>query len=263
MSDPLPALESDPPSFAEICSLRDYLDHEIPPKRDTFRNLLIATWNLKEFGSLNDKWVTSRTDKPMRDKRALWAITEIISRFDIVAVQEVEGDLKALRTMLKTLGDGWHFLMTDKNAGHSGGGERLAFIFDARRVMLSGIACELVMSEEHRKSVATADEEQADLLRQFARTPYAVGFRAGSETIILVTLHICYGKDLHHRETELKAIADWIGDWTKETTEFEQNFIALGDFNIDRKDSTAVPGLGRKGSPDRPVSGERSQVDFQ
>jgi hypothetical protein len=32
----------------------------------------------------------------------------------------------------------------------------------------------------------------------------------------------------------VQGIADWVADWAKWTTEYEQNFIVLGDFNIDR-----------------------------
>src|SRR4249920_2130760 len=110
MSHPLPPLiEANQPVISEMEELRNYLDGLVPPKRDAARNVLIATWNLKEFGSLTTKWTAADNDNPRRDWRALWAITEIVSRFDIVALQEVEGDLQALRTMLKTLGDDWNF----------------------------------------------------------------------------------------------------------------------------------------------------------
>ena len=265
MSHPLPPLiEANQPVISEMEELRNYLDGLVPPKRDAARNVLIATWNLKEFGSLTTKWTAADNDNPRRDWRALWAITEIVSRFDIVALQEVEGDLQALRTMLKTLGDDWNFLITDKNVGHAGGGERLAFVFDARRVTLSGLACELVLPDEQLKA---ENIDPASLRKQFARTPYAVGFRTGGETIILVTLHVCYGEDLDYRQAELKAIADWMANWAKETTEFEQNLIVLGDFNIDRHDSPlyqAFVGTGLKVAPqliDLPRSIFQNQAD--
>ena len=217
----------------EIAELQKYLDKEISPKRDGSRNLLIATWNLKEFGSLTDRWLARATDQPKRDYRALWAITEIVSRFDIVALQEVGGDLKALRTMLKTLGEDWHFLITDRTKGDAGGGEGSPSSSTSRRVTLSGLACELVVPDDLLKP----GEDEPCLSRQFARTPYAVGFRAGGETVILVTLHICYGTNLDTRRDELHAIARWMADWARETTLFEQNLIALGDFNIDRQGS--------------------------
>jgi endonuclease/exonuclease/phosphatase family metal-dependent hydrolase len=170
-------------------------------------------------------------DSPKRDYRALWAITEIVSRFDVIALQEVKGDLKALRVMLKTLGPDWNLLLTDITRGDSGNGERLAFVFDSRRVNLSGLACELVVPLEKTEE---GEISKNALDRQFARTPYAVGFRAGNETFVLVTLHVIYGDRPEARHPELKAIAEWMADWATEISEWEQNLLVLGDFNIDR-----------------------------
>ena len=235
MSDPMPPFDSpNAPAAvkAEMLELRHMLDDHIPPKRDGVSNLLVATWNLKAFSSLTEAWTAGAHQSPKRDWRALWAITEIVSRFDVIALQEVKGDLKALRTMLKTLGGDWQFLMTDVTRGSEGNLERLAFLFDARRVKLSGLACELVVPEQRLQTIAPDA-----LKRQFARTPYAVGFRSGDVTFVLVTLHVLYGERAEDRAPELHAIADWMADWAEDVTEWEQNLLVLGDFNIDRRGS--------------------------
>jgi endonuclease/exonuclease/phosphatase family metal-dependent hydrolase len=235
MSQALPSLlAADTPAAvkAEMLNLRAELDKTVPPKRDAPRNLLIGTWNLKQFASVREKWTASDNDNPKRDWRGLWAITEIVQRFDVVALQEVKGDLKALRTMLKTLGSDWQFLMTDVTRGAAGNQERLAFLFDSRRIALSGLACELVVPEEQLAAIAPDA-----LTRQFARTPYAVGFRAGAETFVLVALHVDYGENADEREPELKKIAEWMDDWAGQLSAWEQNLIVLGDFNIDRRGS--------------------------
>jgi endonuclease/exonuclease/phosphatase family metal-dependent hydrolase len=236
MSEPLPSLNAPgTPQIVrdEMAALKSRLDETIPPKRDAIRNLLIATWNIKDFGSLydkNDAWTATGNAKPKRDRRALWAIIEILSRFDVIAVQEVTGDLKALRTLIKTLGENWGFVMTDVVKGDDGGAERLAFVYDRTRVELSGLAGELVVPQEW------LDEIGAGALRkQFARTPYAVSFRAGTETFILVTLHVDYGESAADRLPELKAIARWMKEWAGQSSRWHHNLIALGDFNIDRK----------------------------
>lgn len=233
MSDPLPSLNSaGTPQIVrdEMAALTQRLDDTIPPKRLVQRNLLIATWNIKDLGSLTEKWVSGANDSPKRDWRALWAITEIISRFDVIAVQEVTGDLKALRTAIKTLGANWGFLMTDVTKGDDGGAERLAFIYDRTRVELSGLAAELVVPRDWLDEI-----DEGALKKQFARTPYAVSFRAGSQTFILVTLHVDYGSSAADRLPELKAIARWMNQWARQTNRWHHNLIALGDFNIDRE----------------------------
>jgi len=120
--------------------------------------------------------------------------------------------------------------MTDVTKGSDGNYERMAFLFDTRKIKLSGIACELVVPEEQLNSI-----KPDALRRQFARTPYAVSFFSGGKTFILVTLHVIYGQP-KERVPELKAIADWLAEWAKEINEynFNHNLIALGDFNIDR-----------------------------
>jgi endonuclease/exonuclease/phosphatase family metal-dependent hydrolase len=233
MSDALPdlAAASTPADVrSDMTSLRAALDAVIPQKRDTLRNLLIATWNIREFSGLSEKWISAANDSPKRDWRGLWAIVEIISRFDVIAVQEAGGNLKSLRTLMKTLGPAWNFIMTDTTAGSAGGGERLAYVFDTRRVQLSGLACELVVPPEWLA------ETGPDVLRQqFARTPYAVGFRSGRATFVLTTLHVIYGATSQDRIGEVTGVARWMQDWARRTTEWEQNFIVLGDFNIDRR----------------------------
>jgi endonuclease/exonuclease/phosphatase family metal-dependent hydrolase len=223
---------TDPPPAAvasEIAALAAGLDTQIPVKA-LDRNLLIGTWNIREFGDLTEKWEAGEGDHPKRDLRALRLIAEIVSRFDVIAIQEVTANIKALRHLLKALGPDWGLIMTDVTRGEAGNDERLAFVFDTRRVKPSGLAGELVVPPEWLAEVG--DDA---LQRQFVRTPYAVSFVAGGRTFILVTLHVIWGKTEGDRTGELRTLARWLGDWAKRTTDYEQNFIALGDFNIERR----------------------------
>ncbi len=223
-TDPLPEEVS-----AELAELRTLLDADVPDKALDL-NLLIATWNLRAFGGLTEKWESDEDDTPKRDLHSLLCIAEIVRRFDVVALQEVRDDLKALRHMLRVLGPNWGLSLTDVTKGAPGNGERMAFLFDARRVLLSGLACELVVPEEQ------LDRIGPDALdRQFARTPYAVSFRSEGKTFILVTLHVLYGEDPEERIPELKAIAEWLAEWARDVNGWDHNVIALGDFNIDRR----------------------------
>jgi endonuclease/exonuclease/phosphatase family metal-dependent hydrolase len=233
MENPSSVLEAvgPPPEevVTELAELRGVLDADLPPKA-LDHNLLIATWNLRAFGGLTEKWRAGQDDTPKRDLHALLCIAEIVSRFDVVAVQEVRDNLKALRHMLRLLGPNWGLSLTDVTKGDPGNGERMAFLFDARRVQLSGLACELVVPQEQ------LDRIDPDALeRQFARTPYAVSFRSNGKTFILVTLHVLYGERAEERVPELKAIAEWLAEWARDVNGWDHNLIALGDFNIDRR----------------------------
>ncbi len=213
------------------------LDAEISarglPQKILDRNLVIGTWNLRAFGELTPKWRVEpkSDDTPKRDFHALLCIERIISRFDVVAIQEVKDNLRALRYLVKALGRHWGLILTDVTGGSAGNQERLAFLFDTRKVNLSGLACELVVPPER---IAAGSIREGALAAQFARTPYAVSFRAGGKTFILVTLHIIYGKAAKERTPELRAIAEWLSEWAKDVNGWDQNVIALGDFNIDR-----------------------------
>lgn len=131
----------------ELDNLRGGLDQAIPAKIDN-QNLLIATWNIRSFSSLTREWLPDSDHSPKRELRSLRYIIEILSRFDVIAIQEVKGDLRALRDTAKFLGENWSFLLTDVTRGSTGNSERLGFLFDTTRVKLSGLAGELVIPEE-------------------------------------------------------------------------------------------------------------------
>ena len=213
---------------ADLLTLRGELDDAIPAK-ELDRNLLIGTWNIRAFGGLTEKWASGPGDTPKRDLHALRCIADIVARFDVVALQEVKGNIKALRHMMKLLGPDWGMILTDVNRGRLGNDERMAFVFDLRRVRPSGLAGELVVPEEWTEEIA-----DVALTRQFARSPYAVSFISAKRTFILVTLHVIFGQDRTERVKELRAIARWMADWAGEISTWGHNLIVLGDFNIDR-----------------------------
>jgi len=107
-----------------LLRMRAALDLDIPSKSldDT---LLLASWNLREFGG--DK-SGGREDEP------LFYIAEIMSHFDLIAVQEVRDNLDALDRLMNILGRWWKFLVTDVAPGPQGNSERMAFIYDTRKL---------------------------------------------------------------------------------------------------------------------------------
>ncbi|PID95253.1 MAG: endonuclease [Bacteroidetes bacterium] len=209
--------------------LRQDLDLKVPPKK-LDKNLLIASWNIRSFGNLTRKWASEEGDSPKRDLHSVLCIAEIIRRFDVVAIQEVKANIRALRDTLKVLGGHWSMILTDVNKGRAGNGERMAYLFDTRKVNLSGLAGELVVPHEWSKKIT----ENA-LKEQFVRTPYAVSFRSNHQTFILITLHVLYGKKSTDRIKELKGIAQWLSQWATDINAYHHNLIVLGDFNIEER----------------------------
>ena len=213
--------------------LEKQLDLSIPEKI-LDKNLLIATWNIRELSGYTNKWKSNpKKDSPKRDLHALAYLAEVINRFDVVAIQEVGKDVSALKVIIKILGPNWAIMLTDETKG-SLGRERIAFLFDTRRLILSGLACQLVLSEDQFKKVTVGDASARKKMQQFARTPYAVGFqcRATGKRFTLVSLHVLYGKKTSDRLIELQLIANWLAEWASDPKAWDNNLIALGDFNI-------------------------------
>jgi len=229
----MPRITDTPPLEiqSEIKILADDLYEKIPAKQ-LDRNVLICTWNIRAFGGLTEEWEAKDNQSPKRDLQSLLCIVEIIKKFDIIAVQEVKGDFKALRHALKLLGPHWSFLMTDVTKGNPGNDERLAFLFDTRKVKLSGLACEVVIPDSVLEASKALNNNS--LQRQFARTPYGVSFLVGGKTFVLLTLHVLFDTPAN-RLPELRAIADWIRDWADELHSWDHSLITLGDFNIIKK----------------------------
>lgn len=214
----------------ELDGLAAALDEAIPAKQ-LDDNFLLATWNIRNFGAFTPAWVGDPDASPKRDRQSLHAIAEIVRRFDVVALQEVKRDTSGLRALYELLGEHWSVILSDVTEGAAGNNERLALLFDTRRVKLSGLACEIVIPPEH------LDHNDATrLTRQFARSPYAVGFSVSGHSLTLVSLHVLWGSAPQERVNELSAIAEWLSRWSRDKYAWDHDLITVGDFNIERRD---------------------------
>jgi len=217
------------PVVEDIVRLRRRLDAANIPPRRTDHNLLIGTWNIRGFGAIEPGWdETPKGSK--RTYRSLAVIAEIIRRFDVIAIQEVKRDTSGIRTLLRDfLGKNWGLILSDVAGGDAGNAERLAFVYDRRRVSPSGLAGEIVLPP-------TANGDPAE---QFSRTPYIVGFESANESFALLTTHIKYGDKPEERLPELRALAAYVAREIRDRARMpgaeETNLIVLGDFNIDQR----------------------------
>lgn len=195
-----------------ILRLKTALDDAIPQRR-TEENLLVASWNIKEFGHLKGRLPES-----------YFYIAEVIARFDLVVIHEVKSTLVDLQILMRLLGDDWDFLVNDITSGRDGNSERSAYIFNSRRVELSGTAGELVLWDEITKNSA---------IKQFKRTPYLTGFRAGWKEFALLSFHLQPDDDepsrLHRRE-EVGLLLAALGQKTSE--HWTSSLVLAGDFNF-------------------------------
>src|SRR5512139_2704701 len=216
------------PVLEDIVRLRRQMDRLNLPRKLVDRNVLVGTWNIRAFGAVHPKW-DENPASPKRNLRAMAYIAEIIRRFDVVAIQEVKEDLSGLLLLMDWLGPDWGYIVTDTTAGSAGNTERLAYVFDRRRVRPAGLAGEIVLPPT----------DKGDPAQQFARTPYLVGFQAGAERFALLTAHIMYGEVPAERVGEIsalsRAVASDLRSRSKAAPGQVDNLIVLGDFNIDER----------------------------
>ena len=195
-------------TIEHLCDLRRQLDAQIP-RKTAEGTLLLATWNLRQF-----------TDN--RRKESYLYIAEILSRFDLIAIQEVKEEMRGLTKVMGILGKDWTYIATDVSEKKDGGnGERIAFLYDKRKVSFKNIAGEIVLPSD--KLIQGM---------QFARTPFCVSFQAGWFKFNLATVHIFYGdeeEELKRRQAEISTIGNFLSARAKDE---KTSYIILGDFNI-------------------------------
>lgn len=161
----------------EIGALRTYRDtapgRAIPAR--TRHRLLLATWNVANLG------VQDRGDEHYR------LIAEIMSWFDVVAVQEVNDNLAGIRTIAGHLPAGRRLLFSDA----SGNDERLTYVYDASRVTLLEEVGEIAPAPSTYPAIKLPGIDQQ--LNGFDRNPYLATFNSGSFTFSLVNVHLYFG----------------------------------------------------------------------
>lgn len=195
----------------DLINLMDSDPHRIP-RREVDENVLIASWNIAQFSN-------------KKKTRALQYIADICERFDIIAIQEVKTDLRGLSRLQKLLPGNYNILVSDP----TGNSERMAFLYDKRTVMSTGLVCEIAFSGSLRQPTAF----------QFNRMPYCASFRAGRFDFVIASVHIAEASShgasgLALREKEIDLLVKYVKKRSKQEAGkvFDRDFFVLGDFNI-------------------------------
>ncbi len=215
---PKPRFEYEYELPRELRALRNHRDErDIPAKRDD--RLLLATWNIANLGA---------QDRSTADHEL---IAEVVSWFDLVAVQEVNDNLSGVRGVLAQLPPSWRMQFSE--AG--GNRERAAFLYDARRVepLEKTGRLSIPPSELGRISLKGVTET----FRGFDRGPYVSTFRSGRFSVELVNVHLFFGSDsaradIERRLLETYAVARWCDKRRTSPNAYLRDIVALGDFNL-------------------------------
>ena len=182
------------------------------PLRKVDENVVMASWNIAQFSD-------------QKKRRALQYIADICERFDIVAIQEVKTNLQGLAKLQELLPGHYQILVSDP----TGNNERLAFLYDKRTVISTGLVCEIAFNGP----IASPN------VFQFQRSPYCASFRAGRFDFTMVSVHIAEGSNqgavgTNLREKEIQELVKFIKREAKRAkgSVFDPDFFLMGDFNI-------------------------------
>lgn len=218
--------------------LRKQLRDERFPSKKTSESLILGTWNLRNFDD-------DRFNYGPRLYESFYYIAEIISHFDVIAIQEICTDLWPLKRVMNILDKDYDYIVTDVTHSSIGGNqERLGFIYNKSKVTFTGIAGEIVLPP--KLMISEVDSKK----RQFARTPFGVDFQSGWFKFFFSTVHIFFGSNspsspkYKRRVQEIEAVAKYIA---KEAKHSDSNHILVGDFNIKKAGSAGFNALEENG----------------
>jgi endonuclease/exonuclease/phosphatase family metal-dependent hydrolase len=205
---------------SQINALREYRETKpgraIPAK--TVDRLLLATWNVANLG------VQERREKDYH------LIAELVSWFDLVAMQEVNDNLSGLRAIHGLLPGSYRLLFSDA----AGNDERLAFLYDSDKVALLEEVGEVAIPPSDIRYITLPGIEQR--FEGFDRNPYLAGFRSGSLVFVLVNVHLYFGSEsaisMNRRRLETYAVARWADIRRQSPHAYSRDIVALGDFNL-------------------------------
>jgi endonuclease/exonuclease/phosphatase family metal-dependent hydrolase len=187
--------------------------------------LLAATWNLTNFGA------QKRSD----DDLALMA--EVISWFDLVAIQEIADDLGHLRLLMKNLPSTYKVIISDIG----GNDERAGFLYDSAKLERLELAAEVAVSPSDLHYIRM--REVSGSFQGFDRNPYVVAFRAGELEFTAVSVHLFFGSDTYYdedrRALEAYALSRWADQRHKAPGAYSQNILVMGDFNLPIRDESS------------------------
>ncbi len=231
----------------EVKAIRAHKKLRGIPKRSPDR-LLLATWNIANLGSQK------------RDDPADYTLlAEIVSWFDLIAVQEVNDNLMGLEALKKQLPARYRFLFSDA----SGNQERGAFIYDSRKVRLLEKVGRLSIPPSQLRHIKLPGSTQP--FAGFDRGPYMAGFSALNDKLrlLLVNVHLFFGSDkatdVQRRALETFAVARWANSRHRSKSAYLSDIIPLGDFNLPQLAATdpifkALTSLGLQLPPTNPIS---------
>lgn len=207
------------------------------------------------------------------DDRKRWDfLRRFVSRYDLLAIQEVMDDLSGVRRLEQAVGSSFRLIVSDTTGaipGALGLRERLAFLYRPSRIELRELASDITYDrsvvistlkqdidvwkkffKDFDDTNALRDQQGKDKLGlsdvehpkfvTFIRTPHCASFsikgRGGARPVdfLAVNAHLLYGQSEEERTREFFALLEWLVQRAKQSERmYYKNIILMGDLNMD------------------------------
>jgi hypothetical protein len=207
------------------------------------------------------------------DNKKRWNfLKRFVSRYDLLAIQEVMDDLSGIRRLKKMLGSSFELIVSDTTGaipGSRGLRERLAYLYRPERIELKELTSDITYdrsvvistlkqdvdvwktffkdfddNNRHREQQGKAKLGLSDVEHPkfliFIRTPHCASFsikgRGGASSVdfLAVNAHLLYGQSEEERTREFFALLEWLVRRAKQSKRmYYKNMILMGDLNMD------------------------------
>ena len=209
-------------SDEEIIALkkwRDTMEGRKIPEKETDK-FLLGSWNIANLGDKGQQ----------RDASDIPIIAEILSWFDVTAVQEVKESLLDMERIIDALPDNFETVFSDM----AGNNERMLFVYDSSRVKRLELAGEIAVPQGAHRYIKLPNVEQK--FKGFDRNPFAVAFQVGDSIFTIVNAHLYFGSESriseNRRALETYALGRWADLRMKRGDAYSGNTIVIGDLNM-------------------------------
>ena len=215
---------------------------EVPEKSDD--ELLVASWNIANLGE------QKRQDKDLK------LIAHLLSRFDLIAIQEIKDNLDHFSKVVKYMGGNYDWIVNDTG----GNKERLGFIYDSEKIKLGKLFAEIAIPEREfiKHDVVVSYKKNRENIVEvyfqhqftpFDRNPFIGTFEAGKISFTLVNVHLYFGgfKNADNieerakyvrRVLEILMLSKWADKRRKGKNTYDRDIMLVGDMNVPKMDSS-------------------------
>lgn len=238
----------------EKAAIRSWFTHREVPSSESNR-LLLACWNVANLG------------EQKRDSKDLELIAFMLSRFDLIAIQEIKDNLGHFEEVVSHMGGDYEWIVNDT----AGNNERLGFIFRKGKVEPGRLFGEIALPAKDFPSYTVVVpyayrrknyvEVYYNLkFTPFDRNPFLGHFTCASLDFTLVNVHLYFGSFRNSSKVEERAkyarrvleiytLSKWSKKRSKSKNSYDNDIILVGDMNIPKmdKDDTAFQTLLKSG----------------